>query len=72
MTLFVSHDKQNKCLYIIPFCEKKKTKDKWTVIKTKPRGVFEFTGAEMEVDENFQVCNALSRIVSHLGVGDVI
>nr|KAJ0196362.1 hypothetical protein LSAT_V11C700363440 [Lactuca sativa] len=31
------------------------TKDKWAVIKTKPRGVFEVTEAEMKEDEVFQV-----------------
>ncbi|CAH1412938.1 unnamed protein product [Lactuca virosa] len=30
------------------------TKDKWAVIKTKPRGVFEVTEAEMEVEEIFK------------------
>ncbi|CAI9284879.1 unnamed protein product [Lactuca saligna] len=31
------------------------TKDKWAVIKTRPRGVFEVTEAEMEANEVFQV-----------------
>ncbi|CAH1450858.1 unnamed protein product [Lactuca virosa] len=32
----------------------RETKDKWAVIKTKPRGVFEVIEAEMEADEIFQ------------------
>lgn len=33
----------------------KETKDKWAVIKTKTRGVFEVTEAKMETYEIFQV-----------------